>query len=410
MIQSISFNHSSQILNKMKILIITDYAAINGGAEHGAQLLKNYYIDQGHECVVFTSSAKDKNKTTVSDFQTFGSMSRLRTYSQAYNPIAYWDLKKLFKKWQPDIVTLKLFLTQISPSILTLLKPYPCILYVEWYKEICLTGTKLLPNNQICHHNIGVVCLKNKCIPIHQAPFLYFQHYLFSKHKHHFQKIVACSDFVKSALEKSGLNNIETVYEGIPTIENKVLKLEKPSNKIIFIGRLVYEKGIHLLIPAFKIALAKFPELKLDIYGDGPELEKLQTLSSKLNIETKVNFKGYVPNDILEKSLTDVDLQVVSSVWNEPFGFTVIEAMRRGTPVIGTKMGAITELITHENNGLLAEPNKVSIAEQIIHFYSHPALKNTLIKNGFTSFQDKYTIKIMGDNMLNIFKQAIHNS
>lgn len=392
----------------MKILIITDYATINGGVEYGAQLLKNYYISQGHECIVFSSAAKDKNKEIATDFQTFGAMSRLRTYIQAYNLIAYWDLKKLLKTWQPDIVTLKSFLTQISPSILTLLKPYPCILHVEWYKEICLTGTKLLPNNKVCRQNVGLACLQNKCIPIHQAPFLYFQHYLFSKYKKSFQKIVACSDFVKLALEKSGLENIETVYEGIPTIDRKLIKAENPSNKIIFVGRLVYEKGLHILLPAMKYTLEKFPKLQLEIYGDGPELESLKSLSNSLYIANHVNFMGYVPNEILEKNLYEADLQVVTSIWDEPFGLTVIEAMRRGTPVLGTKVGGITELINHEHNGLLAEPNADSLAAQLINFYTHPALKTTLINNGLKSFQNKFTIKIMGDNMLNIFNKAIH--
>lgn len=388
----------------MKILIITDYATANGGIELNALTLKEYFISQGHECVIFTSSAKE-NKRQIADYQTYGTTSFLRTYLQCFNPIAYFDLKKLLKTWQPDIVHLKLFLTQLSPSILSLLKPYKTILHVEMYREICYSGTKLLPNNQTCTQEKGVSCVQNKCIKPYQLPFLEIQSKWFDKYKNSFHKIITNSYFLKKELELQGFKNVETVWLGVP---NKDFNFNEAINfRIAFIGRLVSKKGTHILLKAFAKVLSIFPTIKLDIIGDGPELKNLLQICKTLNIEKNVTFHGYIDVNKTDEILKKSDLQIVPSLWHETFGLIIIEAMRRGTPVLATKMGGMTELIEHKTTGLLAEPNEIDIEEKILAFYHAPDLKQKISLNGKKHFIQNFTSEIMGEKMINLYQQLL---
>ena len=385
----------------MKILIITDYATVNGGVELNALFLKKYFISLGHECIIFTSSGKE-NKMEIADCQTIGSTSFLRTYLQCFNPFAYYDLKKILSEFKPDVVHLKLFLTQLSPSILTLLKPYKTILHVEMYREICYSGTKLLPTNEICTQEKGLVCVKNKCIKPYQFPFLFFQGKWFEKYKKSFHKVIANSHFLKLKLEEGGFENVQTVWLGV---QNKNFEIELELNfKIGFVGRLVCEKGVDLLLNAFAIAQKQIPQLQLDIIGDGPEYNNLLKLCKKLGIEHNVTFYGYLELEKLDSQLNAIDLQVVPSTWHETFGLIIIEAMRRGTPVLATKMGGMTELIEDGVSGLLALPNETSLAQKIIDFYSNPNLKSELSKNGKNRFNSNFKLNKMGDTILKMYQ------
>ena len=191
------------------------------------------------------------------------------------------------------------------------------------------------------------------------------------------QKAINSSDllvFISKAVEKTFLDNFridknkcKIIYNGINS--NYINKEQNISNKrmneIIFVGRLEYEKGVHLLVEAFDKINKKVPETKLTIVGDGTERDKLVKKVEKLNLSDKIAFVGRQNNVIewLDKS----EIFVYSSIWEEGFGISVIEAMSRGCIPITFNKGGLPEIITNGKNGFLVKELKAdSLARKII--------------------------------------------
>ncbi|MFN9916358.1 MAG: glycosyltransferase family 4 protein, partial [Pirellulaceae bacterium] len=99
------------------------------------------------------------------------------------------------------------------------------------------------------------------------------------------------------------------------------------------------------------------PEAQLLIAGEGKEKGNLRQLAEALKISQNVKFLGYLTRSELENAFNCAWVQVVPSIWDEPFGNVTTEAMMRGTAVIASAVGAQPEIIEEGVTGLLVPPN-----------------------------------------------------
>jgi glycosyltransferase involved in cell wall biosynthesis len=183
---------------------------------------------------------------------------------------------------------------------------------------------------------------------------------------------IAITRRVKSALELEGVDSdrISVIPAGVdinkfkPAPKNKnilnKLKIPEYSKVILFIGRLVWEKGIFNLIFAFKKLIKDYKDLSLIIVGNGPEKNYINKLVLKLGLEKKVRFIRKINYNIIDKIYNLADLFCVPSIptryWKEQFGMVFVEAMSCGIPVISTCSGSIAEVIDHNSSGILVPP------------------------------------------------------
>lgn len=144
---------------------------------------------------------------------------------------------------------------------------------------------------------------------------------------------------------------MEVVYNGVPVSGLRSHFQETPT--VVYAGRLVIEKGVDILLRAFAKTLAKVPQSRLLIAGDGAELANLQSLSQSLNIANAVTWLGYLPQSEMEQRFTGAWVQVVPSQWAEPFGNVTTEAMMRGSAVIASAVGAQPEIVVDGQTGFL---------------------------------------------------------
>jgi glycosyltransferase involved in cell wall biosynthesis len=119
----------------------------------------------------------------------------------------------------------------------------------------------------------------------------------------------------------------------------------------LFAGQIIRGKGVDLLLKA--LAKLKVP-FECLILGDGNHRGYCQRLCARLNLADRVQFRGFVPPDELQRFYLDASVFVVPSVWPEPFGMVGPEAMRYGLPVIAFDVGGIKEWLIHGENGYLA--------------------------------------------------------
>ncbi len=107
----------------MKILLVNDYGGATGGAEIQMLTLRRLLRDRGHDARLFSSSAELVTQSPIlADYTCYGTTSRAQVVSQVLNISAYKSLRQALQDFQPDVVHVRMFLWQLSPLILPLLK------------------------------------------------------------------------------------------------------------------------------------------------------------------------------------------------------------------------------------------------------------------------------------------------
>jgi glycosyltransferase involved in cell wall biosynthesis len=342
----------------MKILLLNDYSTATGGAELQMLSLRQGLRDRGHQVYLFSSEAKtDPQHSLLADRTCFGTNTRLQAVSQTLNPSAYYHLRSLLRDFQPDIIHARMFMWQLSPAILPLLKHFPCLYQTAVYKAICPNGTKILPDGSSCQQTAGLACLQSGCLTPQSWVFYMIQRQMWLRWRGVFDRVVALSHGMKVKLEADGIRPVSVVYNGVPARPMRPPLPNPPT--VAYAGRFVPEKGIDILIKAFARVVEEIPQARLLLAGQGAEQENLQQLAQQLGIAAAVTWLGHLSRSQLESQFNAAWVQVVPSLWAEPFGNVTTEAMMRGTAVIASAVGAQPEIVRDGETGFLVPPQDV---------------------------------------------------
>jgi glycosyltransferase involved in cell wall biosynthesis len=128
---------------------------------------------------------------------------------------------------------------------------------------------------------------------------------------------------------------------------------------LLFVGRLITRKGVDLAIEALAETDAR--EVELLVAGTGRLEEELQQLASDLGVADRVEFLGYVPDDALPALYSSADVTLFTSNY-EGFGLVWLESLAAGTPVIGTQVGGIPDVVDDGTSGYVVDKDPLAIA------------------------------------------------
>lgn len=214
-------------------------------------------------------------------------------------------------------------------------------------------------------------------------------------------KVICCSEYMISHVRYVfGLPNDKLVmvpngvnihnYDGINDLQTFRAKFALPEEKIVlFVGRLVYEKGIHVLINAVPKILAKV-NAKFIIVGSGYMKEQLLNIVRSMGLEHKVLFEGFMDEPILHNLQKCADVSVVPSLF-EPFGIVALEAMAAKSPVVASDTGGLSEIIEHDITGVKVYPNNPdSLAWGITKILQDDAYARYLRDNAYRRVIERY--------------------
>ena len=348
----------------MRILLVNDYGTPTGGAEVQFIGLQKELRKRGHDVRLFTSSARPTDIDSAADYECLGTTSRFRTLLQTANPWAWQRLRQVLNDFRPDVVHVKIFLTQLSPLILPLLRHIPSLCHVVWYRPVCPTGTKMLPDGSPCQVRYGRACHSNGCLPLHDWAPLMLQMQLWRQWQHVFDLIVANSTITKHHLLSEGIEPVDIIWNGVTPRTELATLSSRPT--AVFAGRLVWEKGIDTLIRAFGEIHQHIPDAQLLIAGEGPEHNALQSLIDERGLDQQIQLLGRLSRDELEQTFAGAWVQVVPSRWDEPFGIVAAEASMRGTAVVASNTGGLLEIVQNDHTGYLVPPdNEAKLASAI---------------------------------------------
>lgn len=176
---------------------------------------------------------------------------------------------------------------------------------------------------------------------------------------------------------------------------------------ILFMGRLVNEKGVQHLIDAMPKVLANYNDAKLVIAGKGGMIDELREKVSFLGIENKVYFAGYLNSKQVTKMYKCADIAVFPSTY-EPFGIVALEAMLAGIPTVVSDIGGLNEIVEHGKNGMKSYAgNANSIADSIISLLYNPELCDRVVKNAKIKVKNEYNWNKIAQDTHFAYQKAI---
>lgn len=334
----------------MKILFLTNLYPPHylGGYEQLCMDVVDGLTVRGHDCHVLTSTYGIEGD--VSDGRVHrllelegGIQGKRSSFLQAHririkNEIV---LRKMIRDISPDIVFVW-SMRRLSRSLILLAEQLqPGIVYY-------------ITDNWLCDQYRPTLRNLKKYVQSYQHLFQY------PELKH----VICSSEHIKQEMITHGvpLDSAHVIYNGIDL--EPYLRIPQRDDsaafRILFVGRIVPEKGVHTLLQAFIHIASKnhFPSVQLTIVGTGEEryIKELEAMTSRAGLENDIHFTGNVPRDALAGFFATHDIFVFPSIWQEPFSLTLIMALASEIPVIGTLTGGSKEILRHQHNCLAFAP------------------------------------------------------
>jgi glycosyltransferase involved in cell wall biosynthesis len=222
-----------------------------------------------------------------------------------------------------------------------------------------------------------------------------------------FHRMVVASSYMRDELMRNGFSSghIE-IHASVP---RPAKHLETPSfgerNLIVYSGQIIRGKGVDVLLEALARVTVPF---ECTILGDGNQRIKCERLCTRLGLDSRVCFMGFVPQARVAEYYRDASLAVMSSLWPEPFGAAGMEALRSGLPVVAFDAGAIREWLVDGVNGFLVPwKDRDAFAAKIDALLLDKPLARRLGQNGRRLADERFSLDSYIDGLEGLFARAV---
>lgn len=418
----------------MKVLLVNKFHYRKGGGE-------TYYFDLaeglrslGHE-VIFFSSQSERNEPCAQGRY----FTRERNYDGGGSPLAKardglaaiysFDAKRRFNRLlmdeKPDIVHLNLVQRQLTFSIMDApaLKGIPVVYTAHDYGLVCPNYLMLDGSGDICDACVSggyLNCVRRRCIRGSYAKSaLVALESAVARSRGCYDRIdaiVAPSRFMAETLASGGVPSTKIVvmhnYANPQLMHSALQPIADAARKpyFLFFGRLSREKGVDILLEAYAAVRENLPRgMSLVIVGDGPERDALESLTIERGVSDCVRFAGFQTGEALKGYVERASLAIVSSRCRENYPYSIMEAFAHGTPVIGTRVGGIPELVSEGETGFLCEcGSAASLAEAMMRATSMSAQEYKTMQDCCRSYVVKECSREAYFRILNeVYRNAI---
>jgi glycosyltransferase involved in cell wall biosynthesis len=222
------------------------------------------------------------------------------------------------------------------------------------------------------------------------------------------QRAFCFSRLHESRLREQGLRAELTRLEGQYAGPLEAAQPRAPRRVAVFAGRHIPEKRVPALVPALAEARRQIPDLRGEIYGDGPERTKVLRAIEECGLHGHVTAPGFVEAAVLEEALASALCLVLPSR-REGYGLVVIEAAARGVPVVVVQGpdNAAVELVDEGRNGAIAastEPRDLAAA--IVRIHQHGTELRELAAEWFRTNADRLSFERSFERLLQIYAAA----
>ncbi len=229
-------------------------------------------------------------------------------------------------------------------------------------------------------------------------------------------RIVTISDALERFVvdvEGIPVEKVKTIRYGLSanvegcSVEEARQMLQAASHEqiVLFIGRLVEQKGVDVLLRAFAQVRTQHPRARLKIVGDGGLRNQLETLARQLGIGEVTQFVGWLTD--AQRLMPGSDMVVVPSRW-EGFGLVTLEAMRHARPLLVSSVSALPEIVVDGETGLLVPPDDVTaLATALDDLLAHPEKAAAMGKAGRERLINTFSVEKMVQATAELYQQIV---
>lgn len=308
---------------------------IGSSVEHDIQMVAEQ-MEKEHEVIVYTKKCKEYKKSTKE-----GNLFYKRL-SYASPSIYIRKVIRHLKRLKPDII-----MVENRPTYVPLIKEHlpkvPVVLNMHSKVFASPPHISRAEMNQVAKQVDALITNSKYLRRYYTRNFPRFRGKAFGVHLG-----IDPDPFEKAQDQEEKINRIK-----------KRLRIQEEDQTILFVGRLMKEKGIHLILDVLPPLIKEHPRLKLIIAGASrygrnlatPYVRYIRRRTKKLG--KHVVFTNFIPPNQIPYIYQLADMVVIPSLWQEPFGRVNLEAMASTKAVVASDRGGIPELIKHEENGFV---------------------------------------------------------
>lgn len=380
-------------------------------------LVHNYYQQPGGEDQVFVAETLLLKKhghyvynyTIHNDSVSQYSKTAL-TKNTFWNSDTFEELRTILRQEQIQVMHVHNTFPLLSPSIYYAAKAegVAVVQTLHNYRLLCPSAT-LFRADRVCEACVGRApwpgvihaCYRES----HVASSVVAAMLMYHRASHTWEAMVdvyvALTDFMKAKFVQGGLPEAKIVVK--PNFLNAVpITPGEIENYALFVGRLSEEKGLSVLISAWRNLGSRIP---LKIVGDGPLAMHVEgAVDSTRGIE----WLGWQPRDRVLELMRHANMLIFPSLWYEGLPLTILEAFAMGLPVLASNLGSMTSLIEHQRTGLHFEPgDAVALEAQVNWALMHPAELILIRKAARAEFEGKYTAEANYPQLMQIYERAL---
>jgi len=392
----------------MKVAIIHNSYRQPGGEDVVVAEETRLLEDHGHKVVSYRRSNHEL------DGMSKGQLL-IHVKDVVYSGDSKGEIKNLIRNERPDMVHVHNTFLMISPSVYEACKDegVPVVQTLHNFRLLCPGGT-FYRSGVVCEECIGGKfwngichgCYRNSRSMTSVVALMLKFHQLRGTWSNSVDKYVALSEFARSKFVLGGLPpdkvQVKPNFIGIdPGAKTQ------PGEFALYVGRLVPEKGVEVLLAAWK-KLSKAPPLM--IIGDGPSKDGLQSQIETEHIPN-VQLMAWKPRELVLDAIKKAAVLILPSTWYEGFPMTIVEAFACGTPVICSRLGAMQEIVVDECTGLHFTPGDArDLAEKVDSLFGDSKRLSAMSRAARSKFEELYTAEKNYSQLMSIYEQTISAS
>ena len=392
----------------MRVGIFTEsYPPLVNGVSTSILMLQKALEKLGHEVFIVTVSDDKKNYTLEDDghILRLPSMNLANCYDYKFTSVYPIKAVNIIKKMNLDVIhsnvefTIGIFARVVSEQLgIPLVHTY----HTNWedYTHYITKNKKIL--DDICKKLLKylVVFFEDKTVtelivPSNKIYNIFKDKYKFTKNIHIIQTGIETSKFYKENFSSKDINNLKKKYG-----------IKKKDFVIMTVSRLAKEKSVDRLINNQKELLKRYPNMKLLIVGDGPDIDKLKMQVCSLNISKNVIFTGKVTLEEIPIYYQLGDVFVTASK-SETQGLTVVEAISSSLPIVAVKDESFISSVIDDFNGYVFTSDEKYI-ESILKLYENNDIYNRL-SNQSRILSSDFSSEYFALKVLKVYETAIEN-
>lgn len=387
----------------MKILIAHNEYQQAGGEDAVVQNESEMLKSRGHEVSHFS----------VSNHSIQGLWKKAQVALEvSSSPSARREMRNQLKRHKPDIVHVHNFFPLLTPSIYDACidEGVPVVQTLHNYRILCANALLLRDGKpcELCvrgtpYRSVAYGCYRSSRAGTLPLARMIAHHRSESTWNRKVNRIIALTSFARDKFIEGGVSPERIVVK--PNFIREPMaapaSFAKRGNHALFVGRISEEKGIRVLIKAWR-------ELKipLKIAGDGPLMPELrdQIRSGRLN---HIEILGNISTGSIAEQMSSASFLVMPSLWYEGFPMVLVEAFSQGLPALVSGHGSLSELVTQGQNGEHFRPGDADdLARKARDLGQAPERLVTMGQDARGKFEKRYSESSNYDALISIYESA----